>query len=34
MDRVDGLLVAALIAVVIGALRFGAAASARGLLLW
>ena len=34
MDRVDGLLVAALIAVVIGALRFGMAASARGLLLW
>jgi phosphatidate cytidylyltransferase len=34
MDRVDGLLVAALIAVAIGALRFGAAASARGLLLW
>ena len=34
MDRVDGLLVAALIAVVIGALRFGAAASAQGLLLW
>jgi phosphatidate cytidylyltransferase len=34
MDRVDGLLVAALIAVVIGALRFGTAASARGLLLW
>jgi phosphatidate cytidylyltransferase len=34
MDRVDGLLVAALIAVVIGALRFGPAAAARGLLLW
>ena len=34
MDRVDGLLVAALIAVVIGASRFGTAASARGLLLW
>lgn len=34
MDRVDGFLVAALIAVAIGALRFGAAASARGLLLW
>jgi len=34
MDRVDGLLVAALIAVVIGVLRFGAAAAARGLLLW
>jgi phosphatidate cytidylyltransferase len=34
MDRVDGFLVAALIAVAIGTLRFGAAASARGLLLW
>jgi phosphatidate cytidylyltransferase len=34
MDRVDGLLVAALIAVVIGAWRFDAAAAARGLLLW
>ena len=34
MDRVDGFLVAALIAVVIGSLRYGAAASARGLLLW
>ena len=34
MDRVDGLLLAALVAVLIGALRFGAAASARGLLLW
>ena len=34
MDRVDGFLVAALIAVVIGVLRFGAAAAARGLLLW
>ena len=34
MDRVDGFLVAALVAVVIGALRLGAAASARGLLLW
>jgi phosphatidate cytidylyltransferase len=34
MDRVDGLLVAALIAVVIGAVRFGAAASAQGLLSW
>ena len=34
MDRVDGLLVAASVAAVIGALRFGAAASARGLLLW
>jgi phosphatidate cytidylyltransferase len=34
MDRVDGLLVAALIAVAIGALRFGAAAPARGLLVW
>jgi phosphatidate cytidylyltransferase len=34
MDRVDGFLVAALVAVVIGAWRFGAAAAARGLLLW
>jgi phosphatidate cytidylyltransferase len=34
MDRVDGFLVAALIAVAIGALRFGAAAPARGLLVW
>jgi phosphatidate cytidylyltransferase len=34
MDRVDGFLVAALVAVVIGAWRFGAAATARGLLLW
>jgi phosphatidate cytidylyltransferase len=34
MDRVDGLLVAALIAVVIGALRSGAAAAAQGLLVW
>jgi phosphatidate cytidylyltransferase len=34
MDRVDGFLVAALIAVVIGALRFGSAAAAEGLLLW
>lgn len=34
MDRVDGLLVAALIAVVVGAVRFGAAASAQGLLSW
>ncbi len=34
MDRVDGLLVAALIAVVIGAWRFGAASSAQGLLQW
>jgi len=34
MDRVDGLLVAALIAVVIGTWRFDAAAAARGLLLW
>ena len=34
MDRVDGLLVAALVAVVIGAVRFGAAASAQGLLSW
>jgi phosphatidate cytidylyltransferase len=34
MDRVDGLLLAAMAAVLIGALRFGPAASARGLLLW
>jgi phosphatidate cytidylyltransferase len=34
MDRVDGFLVAALIAVAIGALRLGAAAPARGLLVW
>jgi phosphatidate cytidylyltransferase len=34
MDRVDGLLVAGLVAVLIGALRDGTAASARGLLLW
>jgi phosphatidate cytidylyltransferase len=34
MDRVDGLLVAGLAAVLIGALRGGTAASARGLLLW
>ncbi|MGN6748440.1 MAG: phosphatidate cytidylyltransferase [Xanthobacteraceae bacterium] len=34
MDRVDGFLVAALIAVAIGVVRSGAAASARGLLLW
>ena len=34
MDRVDGVLVAALVAVVIGGLRFGAAAAAEGLLLW
>lgn len=34
MDRVDGLLLAALVAVLIGGLRFGMAASARGLLLW
>ncbi len=34
MDRVDGLLLAALAAVLIGALRMGMAASARGLLLW
>ena len=34
MDRVDGFLVAGLIAVAIGVFRFGAAASARGLLLW
>lgn len=34
MDRVDGFLVAALLAVVIGALHLGMAASARGLLVW
>jgi len=34
MDRVDGLLLAALAAVLIGALRMGIAASARGLLVW
>src|SRR5262249_36254089 len=34
MDRVDGLLVAALAAVLIGVLRYGTAASARGLLVW
>jgi phosphatidate cytidylyltransferase len=34
MDRVDGLLVAGLAAVLIGVLRDGTAASARGLLLW
>jgi phosphatidate cytidylyltransferase len=34
MDRVDGLLIAALAAVLIGGLRFGAAAAAHGLLVW
>jgi phosphatidate cytidylyltransferase len=34
MDRVDGFLIAALAAVLIGALRFGWAAAARGLLVW
>jgi phosphatidate cytidylyltransferase len=34
MDRVDGLLVAGIAAVLIGALRDGMAASARGLLIW
>ena len=34
MDRVDGLLLAALVAVLIGALRLGSAAPAGGLLLW
>jgi phosphatidate cytidylyltransferase len=34
MDRVDGLLVAALVAVLIGVLRFDTAAPAGGLLLW
>jgi phosphatidate cytidylyltransferase len=34
MDRVDGFIVAAFLAVLIGALRLGMAASARGLLVW
>jgi phosphatidate cytidylyltransferase len=34
MDRVDGFLVAALLALLIGALRHGVAASAQGLLVW
>jgi len=34
MDRVDGLLLAALVAVLIGVLRFGTASPAGGLLLW
>jgi len=34
MDRLDGFLFAALAAVVIGALRYGMDASARGLLVW
>ena len=34
MDRVDGFLLAALVAVLIGVLRFGTAAPAGGLLLW
>jgi phosphatidate cytidylyltransferase len=34
MDRVDGLLLAALVAVLIGVLRLGSAAPAGGLLLW
>ena len=34
MDRLDGFLVAALVALVIGAIRHGTAAPARGLLVW
>jgi phosphatidate cytidylyltransferase len=34
MDRLDGFLVAALVAVLIGVLRQGMAAPARGLLVW
>ena len=34
MDRVDGFLTAALLALLIGSLRLGIAASARGLLVW
>jgi len=34
MDRVDGFLVAAVLALVVGALRLGMAASAQGLLVW
>jgi phosphatidate cytidylyltransferase len=34
MDRIDGFLAAALIALVLGSLRVGIAASARGLLVW
>jgi phosphatidate cytidylyltransferase len=34
MDRLDGFLVAALAALVIGMVRQGAAAPAQGLLIW
>jgi phosphatidate cytidylyltransferase len=34
MDRIDGFLAAALLALVLGSLRLGLAASARGLLVW
>jgi phosphatidate cytidylyltransferase len=34
MDRLDGFLVAALVAFVVGAIRHGTAAPARGLLVW
>jgi phosphatidate cytidylyltransferase len=34
MDRIDGFLAAALLALVLGSLRLGIAASARGLLVW
>jgi phosphatidate cytidylyltransferase len=34
MDRLDGFLVAAIVALVIGAIRHGTAAPARGLLVW
>ena len=34
MDRIDGFLAAALLALVVGSLRLGLAASARGLLVW
>jgi phosphatidate cytidylyltransferase len=34
MDRIDGFLAAALVALVLGSLRLGMAASARGLLVW
>ena len=34
MDRVDGLLVAGIAAILIGALRGGMSAPARGLLIW
>jgi phosphatidate cytidylyltransferase len=34
MDRIDGFLAAALLALVVGSLRLGIAASARGLLVW